>query len=778
MRKFLQFIIYVFFVSSSVFLYTSHVAYSQQNKSFKKNSSLVENNQSPARYGLTIIDSTHYSHVFAETRNYRIFLPPGYFVNTKKRYPVIYFFHGWSERYFGVTGTAGYDKGDENKGDNIEAYVATHDVIVVKPDGFNAYEDEVYKLQPYNVDPAETFRQFPIYFPEFVQYIDNNYKTIADRTHRAVSGLSMGGFMTFLIAGKYPQLVCAAGNFCGSYEFFVGPPKFPVEYRNIDVYKNYAGVNLRLNYGNKDNLRFYHQEMNSIWTQVMNNYHFKIYDAPHITCGMGEMFDFILQTFAQPLPVPKRWDHIDIYPEFSVWDYTISSNRFLSGFTILEDVDKRGFKISVRNFLPDGELMPMIKLSVTTAPVYEKNKIYTINDVGSDGIKYPQQRIISDMLGRLTIKMNGAMHNIGINKAADKPNISIASVSVQNMPWATNKKEVTVNINLLNKGLKKTRNIKATISAFKSGTEIIKGKIKFDDIDINEVKMSLSPFVFKTTYDSVEITKFKILIEDAANNKWTEFFELPLRNELPEINNFVIADGKYFTVSKAGVDSETVFMGVGNGDGIANPGESIAILVKENDRYWRTQLFSSNKYVNPFGINIRKSDNWEINDGIGPSAKYTIPVIASACPQNNTIDFAALYWMPVKRKHIIKQGQIKIAVTGIDNTPPKIDWVYITGDNTVQVKMYDGAAIKFVKVKFISKDDVNGLEDTDLKDPKKVFELILNDEGLNGDRAASDNVFSIKIPEQKFYLYTIEVHAMDAIGNELVEKLANIFILH
>jgi len=40
---------------------------------------------------VTIIDSQHYSTVFGEIRNFRIFLPPHYFDTPPKRYPVIYF---------------------------------------------------------------------------------------------------------------------------------------------------------------------------------------------------------------------------------------------------------------------------------------------------------------------------------------------------------------------------------------------------------------------------------------------------------------------------------------------------------------------------------------------------------------------------------------------------------------------------------------------------------------------------------------------------------------
>ncbi len=181
------------------------------------------------------MDKSHYSNVFGEVRNYRIFLPPGYAKNQDTRYPVIYYYHGWSQRYFGSINDFKADEGDSNGGDNIANFVATHDVIVVKPDGYNRRPNEEYYLRPYNIGPVETYRQFPLYFPELVEYIDDHYQTIPNREHRAITGLSMGGFMTWWIAGKYPHLVSAAGNFCGSVEFFVGPKNSPVEYRHLDM---------------------------------------------------------------------------------------------------------------------------------------------------------------------------------------------------------------------------------------------------------------------------------------------------------------------------------------------------------------------------------------------------------------------------------------------------------------------------------------------------------------------------------------------------------------
>ena len=718
---------------------------------------------------VNIIDSAHYSNVFGEARNYRIFLPANYFDNPRKKYPVIYFMHGWSQRYFGDGGQKfeEFDKGDHNKGDNIAKFVSTHDVIVVKSDGYNRNAGEKYYLRPYNVTPVETYRQFPIYYPELIHYIDANYNTIADREHRAIAGLSMGGFMSYWISGKYPHLFAAAGNFCGSAEFEVGPKDFPVEYRHIDMHKNYGGMKLRLNYGDKDFIRSYHEDMNRIWPRVMDNYEYKIYDAEHSTCGLGEMFGFFVKVFENPPARPLKWDHIDVYPEFSVWDYTVSSDRRVAGFTILENVDKRGFRCSVREFLPDGEVMPFVSLSITTPPLYEKNQSYVINDVDTRTLKTLQKTIQSDHSGRLKIPVSGSSHEIGINKKSDQPNICIASVEIENRSWATHGKDVIVLLKLLNKGISAGKTIRAKLSAIKGAANVMKNESGFGNIGVNEINAGEAPFAFRVDADSIEVVKFTLTIQDQKKNEWVEFFEIPIRKDLPEVKDYEIADGKIFTVAKAGTDTETILLGSGNGDGVANPGESIILLVKDEGKYWRTQLSFSDKYINPFGVNTRVSDSWTSFDHVGASAKYSIPLIASDCPENHTVYFFAEYWLPNYPYHIKKQGLIKIEVRGQDKTAPKINWVRMEGDNVIHARIYDGSKVQHVKATLISSND-----------PAISFEVELKDEGNGGDKTEGDNVFSKKIPERKFGFYRVVVEALDSFGNKIITEAPGEFVLH
>jgi hypothetical protein len=160
-------------------------------------------------------------------------------------------------------------------------------------------------------------------------------------------------------------------------------------------------------------------------------------------------------------------------------------------------------------------------------------------------------------------------------------------------------------------------------------------------------------------------------------------------------------------------------------------------------------------------------DSWNNFDHVGESARFVMPVIASDCPDNQNIELFAEYWLPDYPLHIIKQGNVKIVVQGKDNTPPQIHWVSISGDNIIQVKLYDGSKIYSVKTTLILKEN-----------PEKSFEIELNDTGMDGDMAESDNVFSKKIPEQKFGFYRVVIEAIDSFGNRLIEEANHTYLLH
>ena len=183
--------------------------------------------------------------------------------------------------------------------------------------------------------------------------------------------------------------------------------------------------------------------------------------------------------------------------------------------------------------------------------------------------------------------------------------------------------------------------------------------------------------------------------------------------------------------------------------------------------YWRSDLYTSDPNINPFGISMRKSDYWGNYDHVGASAKYDVPLISSNCPENHKIEFFAEYWLPDYPLHTIKQGVIKIEVKGKDTTSPELQRVQLTGENILKAKLFDGSKIQSVKARLILKND-----------PSKVFDIELQDDGKAGDVTEGDNMYSKKIPPEKFGIFRIVIEATDSHGNKLIEERSDDFVLH
>ncbi len=129
-------------------------------------------------------------------RDVFVYLPPSYTTNKNRRYPVVYELHGYglnAEQYlpaFGIPSIVDKD---------IAAGTAK-EMILVNPDSFNKYNGAMYSSSPTNGD-WETFIT-----KELVAYIDTHYRTIATRDSRGLMGHSMGGYGTFRLAMKYPEI--------------------------------------------------------------------------------------------------------------------------------------------------------------------------------------------------------------------------------------------------------------------------------------------------------------------------------------------------------------------------------------------------------------------------------------------------------------------------------------------------------------------------------------------------------------------------------------------
>jgi enterochelin esterase-like enzyme len=125
-----------------------------------------------------------------------VYTPPDYYKDKTKRYPVLYLQHGWGEDE-----TAWSNQGHVNLiMDNLLTEGKIEPFIIVMTYGMTN-EVKFGKIREFDITPFQT-----VLVDELVPFIDSNFRTLADQTHRAMAGLSMGGMETHSITLNKPDV--------------------------------------------------------------------------------------------------------------------------------------------------------------------------------------------------------------------------------------------------------------------------------------------------------------------------------------------------------------------------------------------------------------------------------------------------------------------------------------------------------------------------------------------------------------------------------------------
>jgi enterochelin esterase-like enzyme len=125
-----------------------------------------------------------------------VYTPPDYEKDKSKKYPVLYLQHGWGEDE-----TAWSNQGHANLiMDNLISEGKSKPFIIVMTYGMTN-EVKYGGLRDFKVDAFQT-----VLIDELIPYVDANFRTMADRGHRAMGGLSMGGMETHAITLAKPDV--------------------------------------------------------------------------------------------------------------------------------------------------------------------------------------------------------------------------------------------------------------------------------------------------------------------------------------------------------------------------------------------------------------------------------------------------------------------------------------------------------------------------------------------------------------------------------------------
>jgi enterochelin esterase-like enzyme len=149
------------------------------------------------------------SKVTGKTRRILVYTPPGYDADSQQRYPVLYLQHGGGEDETGWTrqGHANFIL------DNLIAGGKAKPMIVVMEKGYATRSGEASIPSGRGRGDGGAFEELVL--KDLIPMIDATYRTRADRKHRAIAGLSMGGGQALRIGLTHLDMFSVVASFSG-----------------------------------------------------------------------------------------------------------------------------------------------------------------------------------------------------------------------------------------------------------------------------------------------------------------------------------------------------------------------------------------------------------------------------------------------------------------------------------------------------------------------------------------------------------------------------------
>ena len=380
-------------------------------------------------------DETHYSKTFGETRHFRVFTPINYnAANNSKRYPVIYYFHGCGGSYR-KDGTYSYSdyslkepvaigrtfNEDYHFPSNADFENIAHnnDVIIISVDG--KIKGMPKGCQVYFPSQADSwdggYYNFSAYIKELIEVVDTRYNTKTGPQFRAVSGLSMGGQIAIWLAATNPHLFSSASEFCHSPSFFdVGDPAYQTAIDVQQLWRNLRGLPFRHSTNSGDYLKYYTSQLYETYSGAgFENENYLTDYCKHAAARSDLQFDFHLKHFSKTKEIVSCFSNINLYPNFEVWGYKVTSSKKGNGWIYLHDVTKNGLGIYTRERLPWGKSLPEFGITVTTPANYIPNETYSLSRYSYHDQSFSSEKLKADTQGKLIIRSSeGQGEEIGI----------------------------------------------------------------------------------------------------------------------------------------------------------------------------------------------------------------------------------------------------------------------------------------------------------------------------------------------------------------------------
>jgi enterochelin esterase family protein len=160
-------------------------------------------------------------------RDVIVYLPPGY-EESARNFPVVYCLTGFTGRGRMLLNDNAFTPNLAERMDKLINEGVIQPMIVVMPDCFTRYGGSQY------INSTATGNYEDYLTREIVPYVDENFRTVDDKTARAVMGKSSGGYGALIMAMRHADVFGLACSTSGDAYFdLCYVPDFPKAFRAV-----------------------------------------------------------------------------------------------------------------------------------------------------------------------------------------------------------------------------------------------------------------------------------------------------------------------------------------------------------------------------------------------------------------------------------------------------------------------------------------------------------------------------------------------------------------
>ena len=331
------------------------------------------------------------------------------------------------------------------------------------------------------------------------------------------------------------------------------------------------------------------------------------------------------------------WYHIDVYPDFELWGYRFESNRDVSGFTIIDEASEAGLKITTKQWLPDGPSIPDSVIQVTTDALYQANTSYRISRLNLADWRVQTENVTSDENGKIHLQVNSSGSDIGIHLPNASGFVSVADYQIEtDFPRAW--QHIRLTPILFNKGGTAVDSVYVELISQNDEIEVLDRSATIERIEPGDIYQQTS-FRIHCRATHLDRGQLKVMLK-YANREDQFLLEVPFYSADMNLTEFEIGDGRTFNQD----NGQQLAFGSGNGNGIADPGEWIAVLTKsdrmDDEAWYGLKLYTNDRYVD----SQKERAVWNLRpDWSGTARQVSEVYIQPDCPVGHEITFQGVY---------------------------------------------------------------------------------------------------------------------------------------